>query len=115
LVARNRQENRSIRRDLHFDTSVKEASGEETSPVFLPQDCTPAHTRPRTSSLSTPLNTHLSRSYDHEKQFQLLQCQIATLTEKIDYLKESTSSAAERIIKRDENLPRDLVVSGVFI
>ena len=46
---------------------------------------------------------------DHEKQFDALQRKLAVLTEKIDNLQGSSTTAVKQ--RRSENLPRDMVVS----
>ncbi|XP_015759968.1 PREDICTED: uncharacterized protein LOC107339221 isoform X2 [Acropora digitifera] len=117
--SRSRSENCS-RHDILADC---ESGPEETSPTFsracnnfnrspsiLP--CrTPSSTPP--SSRSTPVNTPLftvnarGSCCDHEKQFDALQRKLAVLTEKIDNLQGSSTTAVKQ--RRSENLPRDMV------
>ncbi|XP_067055846.1 uncharacterized protein [Acropora muricata] len=123
LVARNRQESRlSVRRDLQFNSSSRESRGEETSPVFPLINCSPGQSGSqqvtRHSSMScmtTPLDTPQQASRPGELQRQLhgLQRQIATLSEKIDRLQDSTRSTTStqgvKTSRTDEKLPRDMV------
>ena len=114
-MERNRTENRHTitRCDLQFDEG-RGSDLEGTSLTISPPDS-------RSSSglsyriSSTPINPPVSRSVDAERQLLQLQRQIATLTEKVDSLRESTNLANHQRAntRRDENLPKDMVVSTV--
>ena len=114
LVERNRTENRHTsctRRDLQFD------EGRGTSLTISPLDSRSSSRLSYRTPSSTPINPPVSRSVDTERQLLQLQRQIATLTEKVDSLKESTNLAnlQRANTRRDENLPKDMVVSTVFL
>ena len=127
-MARNRQESRlSVRRDLQFNSSSRESRGEETSPVFPLINCSPGQSGSqqvtRHSSMScvtTPLDTpqQVSRPGELQRQLHGLQRQIATLSEKIDRLQDSTRSTTStqgvKTSRTDEKLPRDMVASYFF-
>ena len=99
LVERNRMENRhtNTQRNLQFDEGCS-GDFEETSPTFpAPEGRSNPRPSGRTPSLSTPQHTPLSRSaFDTERQLLQLQRQITTLTEKIDSLRETASSATHQ-------------------
>ena len=71
--------------------------------------------------MTTPLDTlqQLSRSGELQRQLHGLQCQIATLSEKIDRLQDSarstTSTQGVKTSRTDEKLPRDKVASYFFV
>ena len=90
---------------------------EGTSLTILPLD---SHSSSRLSyriPSSTPINLPVSRSVDTERQLLQLQRQIATLTEKVDSLKESANLVNHQRAntRRDKNLPKDIVVSTVIL
>ncbi|XP_068698139.1 uncharacterized protein [Montipora foliosa] len=100
------QRPRTSRRQLDLNSaSESNVSGlEETSPTF------PVRRIP--SVTATPLNSLLSRSNcDHEMRTQLLQLQrqISVLTEKVDFLRDSSIAVTQERSRKSENLPRDLV------
>ena len=107
----------NTQRNLQFDEGCS-GDFEETSPTFpAPEGRSNPRPSGRTPSLSTPQHTPLSRSaFGTERQFLQLQRQITTLTEKIDSLRETASSATHQRAntRRDENLPRDMVVRIIF-
>lgn len=120
--SRSRSEN-CCRRDVITDS---ESGLEDTSPTFQRvassnSNCspsilpcrTPSSSSPngRSTPVSTPLSTVNARGSccDHEKQFDALQRKLAALTEKIDNLQGSSNTVVPQ--RRNENLPRDMVVS----
>ena len=118
LVERNRTENRHTsctRRDLQFDEG-RGSDLEGTSLTISPLDSRSSSRLSYRTPSSTPINPPVSRSVDTERQLLQLQRQIATLTEKVDSLKESANLANHQRAntRRDENLPKDMVVSTVF-
>ena len=104
-MERNRTENghASTLRDLQFD----EGCGSDS--------CSSSRLSYRIPS-STPINPPVSCSVGTEKQFLQLQRQIAMLAERVDSLKESANLANHQKAdtRRDENLPKDMVVSAVI-
>ena len=109
---------------------ASESGPEDTSPTF---PCVASNNSNRSRSIlpcrtpsssspngqSTPVNTPLSTvnargsdrgsCCDHERQFDALQRKLAALTEKIDNLQGSSNTVLPQ--RRNENLPRDMVVS----
>ena len=116
-MERNRTENRhaSTRRDLQFDEG-RGSDLERTSLTISPPDSRSSSRLSYRIPSSTPINAQVSRSVDIESQFLQLQRQIAMLTEKVDSLKESANLANHQRAntRRDENLPKDMVVSTVI-
>ncbi|XP_078349955.1 uncharacterized protein LOC144634793 [Oculina patagonica] len=111
LVERNRHT--STRRDLQFDDG-RGSDFEGTSTTISPPDSrSSSRTSWTPSTSSTPINPPVSRSaaIDTERHLLQLQRQIATLTEKVDSLKESATLATHQRTnpRRDENLPKDMV------
>ena len=119
-MERNRTENRhsSTRRDLQFDKS-RGSDLEGTSLTISPPDSRSSSRQSYRIPSSTPINPPVSRSVDTSTERQLLQLQrqIATLTEKVDSLKESANLASHQRAntRRDENLPKDMVVSKLTV
>ena len=117
LVERNRTENRHARtrRDLQFDEG-RGSDLEGTSLTTSPPDSRSSSRLSYRIPSSTPINPPVSCTVDTERQFLQLQRQIATLTEKIDSLKESANLANHQRAntRREENLPKDMVVSTVI-
>ncbi|XP_074607805.1 uncharacterized protein LOC141860568 [Acropora palmata] len=112
LVERNRTENRHARtrRDLQFDEG-RGSDLEGTSLTISPPDSRSSSRLSYRIPSSTPINPPVSCTVDTERQFLQLQRQIATLTEKIDSLKESANLANHQRAntRREENLPKDMV------
>ena len=119
-MERNGTENRhsSTRRDLQFDKS-RGSDLEGTSLTISPPDSRSSSRQSYRIHNSTPINPPVSRSVDTSTERQLLQLQrqIATLTEKVDSLKESASLANHQRAntRRDENLPKNMVVSKLTV
>lgn len=119
-MERNRTENRpnntSTRRDLQF-AEGRGSDLEGTSFTVSPPDSRSSSRLSYRIPSSTPINPPVSRSVDTtERQLLQLQRQIATLTEKVDSLKESANLTNHQRAntRRHENLPKDMVVSTVI-
>ena len=116
-MERNRTENRHTitRCDLQFDEG-RGSDLEGTSLTISPPDSRSSSGLSYRTPSSTPINPPVSRSVDAERQLLQLQRQIATLTEKVDSLRESANlpNHQRANTRRDENLPKDMVVSTVI-